>query len=135
MIIQERDIQKVANEVLNVLNDDVIEAVNNLHDALLAKDIEKIDELLKAAIEEIEVNFSTQEELMEENSYPMYQTHKRDHDNMRKKWENYAKRWEVLKGPTELRSFVEKEFRKWFIQHVSRWDSQLALGLGNNIEY
>ena len=53
-----------------------------------------------------------------------------DHDAIRKKLEKFKKRWDVLKGPTELLGFLEKDFKKWYTQHISKWDSQTALHIG-----
>ena len=130
MLIQEQDVQQVANAMMNMLHDDEREIINEFYDAVKAKDIEKIDELFKALLAEVETHFKTEEELMEQSDYPDMQMHKSDHDLMRKKLEKFHKRWEVLKGPKELQGFLEKDFKKWYMQHVSKWDSQTAPHIG-----
>lgn len=130
MIIQQQEVQQVANAMMNMFREDEIESINALHDALKAKDIEKIDELLKALIAELETNFQSEEEMMEQSGYPDMQMHKSDHDLIRKKLEKFHKRWEVLKGPKELLGFIEKDFKKWYVQHISKWDSQTAPHIG-----
>lgn len=130
MLIQKREIQQVSNELMNMLHEDELEVVNDLHDAVLAKDIEKIDELFKALLVETEVHFKTEEDLMEQSEFTGFQVHKSDHDTMRAKLKNYHDRWEILKGPKELRGFLETEYKKWVILHISKWDSDAALHLG-----
>ena len=130
MLIQEQDVQKVSNEVMNMLNEDEMEVINNFYDAVKAKDIEKIDELFKALLAEVETHFKSEEEMMEQSGYADMQMHKSDHDLMRKKLEKFYKRWEVLKGPKEIQGFLEKDFKKWYTQHVTKWDSQTAPHIG-----
>jgi hemerythrin len=130
MLIQEQDVQKVANDMMNVLHEDEIVLINSFYDAVIAKDIDKIDELFKELMAEIEAHFKTEEEMMQQSAYPDMQMHKRDHDLMREKLKKFHKRWEVLKGPKELQGFLLKDFKKWYTQHVSKWDAQTAPNIG-----
>ena len=126
MLIQEQDVQQVSNAVMNMLHEDEIELINNFYDAVKAKDIDKVDELFKALLVEVEAHFKTEEDMMEKSAYADMQMHKSDHDIMRKKLAKFHKRWEVLKGPKEIQGFLEKDFKKWYTGHVSKWDSQAA---------
>lgn len=130
MLLQERDVQQVANDMMNMLHEDEIELINNFYGAVKAKDIEKVDELFPVLIAEIEAHFQSEEGMMQQSAYPDMQMHKSDHDLMRKKLEKFHKRWEVLKGPKELQGFLDKDFKKWYTQHVSKWDAQTAPHLG-----
>ena len=130
MLIQANEIQKVTNEVMNMLHEDELEVINEFHDAVKAKDVEKVDELFPGFLAEIEVHFKSEEEMMAQTSYPDAQMHISDHDAIRKKLEKFKKRWDVLKGPTELLGFLENDFKKWYTQHISKWDSQTALHIG-----
>lgn len=130
MLIQEQDIQQVSNAMMNMLHEDEIELINNFYDAVKAKDIDKVDELFKALLVEVELHFKTEEDMMEQSAYADMQMHKSDHDLMRKKLAKFHKRWEVLKGPKELQSFLEKDFKKWYTGHVSKWDAQTAPHVG-----
>ncbi len=130
MLIQANEIQKVTNEVMNMLHEDELEVINEFHDAVKAKDVEKVDELFPGFLAEIEVHFKSEEDMMAQTSYPDAQMHISDHDAIRKKLEKFKKRWDVLKGPTELLGFLENDFKKWYTQHISKWDSQTALHIG-----
>jgi len=129
MLIQERELQKVGNEVMNMLHEEELEVLNNFHDAVIAKDIEKIDELFKMVLFDVEDHFTTEENMMEQSGYGDFQVHKNDHDVMRAKLKKFHERWEILKGPKELKTFLEKDFKKWFMLHVSKWDAQMAVSL------
>jgi len=130
MLIQEQDVQQVANSMMNMLHEDEIALINDFYDAIKAKDIEKIDELFKTLLVEVESHFKTEEDMMEQSAYADIQMHKSDHDLMRKKLAKFHKRWEVLKGPKEVQGFLEKDFKKWYTGHVSKWDAQAAPQIG-----
>lgn len=130
MLVQEQDVQQVANAMMNMLREDEIELINGFYDAVKAKDIDKIDELFKALIIELDTNFKTEEEMMDQSGYADMQMHKSDHDLIRKKLEKFHKRWEVLKGPKEVQGFLEKDLKKWYTQHISKWDAQTAPHIG-----
>ncbi len=130
MFILESDVKKTASEVMNAMIEEEVEAINAFYDALVEKDIEKIDELFNALIKEIEANFQSQEEMMEDAGYADAGLHQKDHDGIRAKLKKFHQRWEVLKGPKELRGFMDKEFKKWWIMHQSRWDLKTAVEIG-----
>lgn len=130
MLIQEQDIQQVANATMNMLHEDELEVINNFHDAVLAKDIDKIDELFKLFMAEVETHFKMEEDMMQQSTYADMQMHKSDHDLIRKKIAKFHKRWEVLKGPKELQGFLDNDFKKWYTQHITKWDAQTAPHLG-----
>lgn len=129
MLFTDRDTRKLPHDIMDMLREDTVEAANELYDALVSKDIEKADELLKAFLSSIEVHFSTEEQLMEEAHFPLMGVHKSDHNMMREKLKKFSERWEILKSVNELKSFFSKEFKKWYIGHVAKWDSQTALAL------
>jgi len=130
MYIEAHEVQEVANPMMNMLHEDELETINNFYEAVKSKDIDKIDELFSALLAEMEVHFKTEEDMMEQNAYADAGMHKSDHDLMRKKLAKFHKRWEVLKGPTEVLGFLDKDFKKWYTGHVSKWDAQAAPHLG-----
>ena len=118
-----------------MLNTDEMEGLNSLYEAVIAEDIDKIDTLFKEHVQSVEAHFKTEEDMMQESNYPALAAHKRDHDALLKKLQKFLKRWEILKGPTELRGFLEKDAKKWWVQHIGRFDSETALKLGHAQEY
>ena len=132
MLIQLSEIQQVANEVMNMLHEEELEIINDFYDAVKAKDIEKIDELFKVVLFDVEDHFSTEEKMMEQANYVNFQTHKSDHDTMREKLKKFHDRWEILKSPKEVQGFLEKDFKKWIKLHISKWDTETALHLGHS---
>jgi hemerythrin len=133
MLIAKNDVQQVSNAVMNMLHEEEIEIINSFHDAVLAKDIEKIDDLFEVVKFDIEDHFSTEEEMMEESGFYAAQIHKSEHDTMRKKVKEIEEAWKRNQNPKELQVFLEGEFKKWIVLHVARWDSETAMHLGDTM--
>ena len=54
MLIEAKEIQQVSNEVMNMLHDEELEVINDFYDAVVAKDIDKIHELFKVVLFDVE---------------------------------------------------------------------------------
>jgi len=133
MLIELKDIQKVSNAIMNLLHEEELKIINDFHDAALAKDLDKIDELFKVVQYDIEDHFSTEEEMMEESKFYAMQIHKSEHDTMRKKIEQLQEDWKNNRDPKEIVRFLEEEFKHWLVLHISRWDSETAMHLGDSM--
>ena len=132
MLMQLSDVQQVSNSIMNMLHEEEIEIINDFHDAVLAKDIDKIDELFKVVQFDVEDHFCTEEQMMEESKFFAMQIHKAEHDTMRGKLKKLQEHWDAHKDPAEVKEFLEGEFRHWIILHISRWDSETAMAIGDN---
>ena len=133
MLIAKNDVQQVSNAMMNMLHEEEIDIVNNFHDAVLAKNITKIDDLFKVLQYDIEDHFSTEEEMMEESGFYAAQIHKAEHDSMRKKVKDIQEHWDMNKDPEAVQEFLEGEFKKWIVLHVARWDAETAMHLGDTM--
>ncbi|HEY9128674.1 MAG TPA: hemerythrin family protein [Sulfurovum sp.] len=133
MLIELKDIQKVSNAIMNLLHEEELKIINDFHDAALAKDLDKIDELFKVVQYDIEDHFSTEEEMMEESKFYAMQIHKSEHDTMRKKIAQLHEDWKNNRNPKEIVRFLEEEFKHWLVLHISRWDSETAMHLGDSM--
>lgn len=133
MLIADKDIQQVSNDMMNILHEEEIRIINEFHDAVVAKDREKIDELFKVVQFDVEDHFSTEEAMMEESNFYAMQMHKSEHDTMRKKLAQLQASWESNREPEEIQRFLEDEFKHWLVLHVARWDSETAMHLGDSM--
>jgi len=133
MLIKKSDVQQVSNAMMNMLHAEEIDIINDFHDAVLAKDIEKIDELFEVLLYDIEDHFSTEEDMMEESQFYAFQIHKAEHDTMRKKVKDIHSDWGDKKDPETVQEFLEGEFKHWLVLHVARWDSETAMHLGDSM--
>ena len=133
MLIEKSDVQQVSNAMMNMLHEEEIDILNDFHDAVLAKDIEKIDELFEVLLYDIEDHFSTEEDMMEESKFYAAQIHKAEHDTMRGKVKELHENWGKDKDPEAIQVFLEGEFKKWLVLHVARWDAETAMHLGDSM--
>ena len=131
MLLRKEDVQQVSNDVMNMLHEEEIEIINNFHDAVLAKDIEKIDELFPVVEFDVEDHFSTEEEMMEQSQFYGMQMHKSEHDTLRGKLKKLKEHWIAHKDPKEVKKFLEDDFKHWMVLHVARWDSETAMHIGD----
>ncbi|EIF51021.1 bacteriohemerythrin [Sulfurovum sp. AR] len=133
MLIKDKEIQHVSNDMMNILHEEEIRIINEFHDAVVAKESEKIDELFKVVQFDVEDHFSTEEAMMEESKFYAMQMHKSEHDTMRQKLDKLQKNWESHRDPEEIQRFLEDEFKHWLVLHVARWDSETAMHLGDSM--
>ncbi len=133
MLMRLDEVQQVSNAMMNVLHEEEISVLNDFHDAVIAKDIAKIDELFKVVQFDVEDHFTTEEEMMEESQFYAAQIHKSEHDTMRRKLKDLHTNWEAAKDPKEIQTFLENEFKKWLVLHIARWDSETAMHLGDSM--
>jgi len=133
MLLARNAVQQVSNVMMNMLHEEEIDIINDFHDAVIAKDIEKIDELFKVVAYDVEDHFSTEEQMMEESQFYAYMIHKAEHDTMRGKLQDLQEDWEKNKNPLAVKIFLEDEFKRWIVLHIARWDSETAMHLGDSI--
>ncbi|WP_309496235.1 hemerythrin family protein [Sulfurovum sp.] len=131
MLMRKEDVQQVSNAMMNMLHEEEIEIINAFHDAVIAKDIEKIDELFKVVEFDVEDHFSSEEEMMEQSQFYAMQMHKSEHDTLREKLKKVKEHWVTYKDPKEVQRFLEDDFKHWMVLHVSRWDSETAMHIGD----
>ena len=133
MLFKKSEVQQVANAMMNMLHEEEIDIVNDFHDAVVAKDIAKIDELFEVLKYDIEDHFSTEEDMMEESQFYAAGIHKAEHDSMRKKVKAIEDGWNANKDPKAVQNFLEGDFKSWMVLHVARWDSETAMHLGDSM--
>jgi len=133
MLFDKTEVQLVSNAMMNMLHEEEMDVVNDFHDAVLAKDIDKITELFEVLLFDVEDHFSTEEDMMEESGFYAAQIHKAEHDSMRKKVKDIEEDWDNNKNPEAVQTFLEGEFKKWIVLHVARWDAETAMHLGDTM--
>ncbi len=132
MLMKKTDVQQVSNAMMNMLHEEEIDIINDFHDAALAKDIEKIDELFAVVEFDVEDHFTEEEDMMEESKFYAMQMHKSEHDTMRGKLKKLRENWDKNKNPEAVIRFLEDDFKHWIVLHISRWDSETAMHLGDS---
>ncbi len=133
MLIKKDQLPQVANMMMNILHEEEIDVINKLYDAVLEKDEKKIDEMFELFLADLEDHLSTEEKMMKETRYWATAMHKAEHDTMREKVRNLYESWKKNRNPDEIKEFLEKEFVPWLNLHISRWDAETAMHIGDSI--
>ncbi|RUM50968.1 MAG: bacteriohemerythrin [Hydrogenothermus sp.] len=133
MLIKKEDIPKVSNMDMNIIHEVEVELVNKLYDALKENKLEDVEKLFEEFLKEVEDHFSEEEEMMVESGYWARAMHKAEHDTMREKLNNLYENWKNNKNPQEVINFLETEYAPWLNLHISRWDSETAMHIGDSI--
>ncbi len=131
MLIDPKEIQKVANMFFNAAHEDIAESVNKLYDALLRGDTESVSELMEEMIFDIVDHFEMEEEMMKDAEFFGYPMHKAEHDQMRKELSALREEWERTRDPEKVRLFLEEKLVPWLKLHVAQWDSITATHIGD----
>ncbi len=131
MLISESEIQQVVSEEINMLHEEELEVLNTFYDAVSAEkpDIDRIDELFKNFLFDVEDHFAAEETIMQDKEYERLKIHKEDHDAMRLKLAKYFERWLAIRSISEVQGFLEGEYKRWFISHTATRDAETALHL------
>jgi hemerythrin len=125
------ELPQVANALMNAIHEEEMDIINELYDACLREDGEKVEPLLEFLLAHAEDHFLTEEELMREAEFFAYLMHKAEHDSMRKELKLLWEKWKREKSPIDISSFIENRLVPWLLLHIARWDSTTALHLGD----
>ena len=93
MMMNEKELLAVANEMMNAIHKDEVEIINGLYQALLNGDKEAVDRLVLLLLEDVEEHLCTEEEMMKEAEFFAYPMHETEHDSMRKDLKDVADAW------------------------------------------
>jgi len=131
MLIDPKDIQKVANMFFNAAHEDIAESVNRLYEALSAGNDDTVSRLIKEMIFDIVDHFEIEEEMMKDAEFFGYPMHKAEHDQMRKELSILEKEWLQERNREKVRLFLEEKLVPWLKLHVAQWDSITATHIGD----
>ncbi len=131
MLINPKEIQKVANMFFNAAHEDIAESANRLYEALRKGEVESVGKLMDEMIFDIVDHFEMEEEMMKDAEFFGYPMHKAEHDQMRKELEELRKEWEMSKDVQKVKHFLEEKLVPWLKLHVAQWDSITAAHIGD----
>jgi hemerythrin len=131
MLIDPKEIQKVANMFFNAAHEDIAESVNKLYDALPTEDESLIGKLMDEMIFDIVDHFEMEEEMMKDAEFFGYPMHKAEHDQMRKELETLREDWKREHSREKVKFFLEEKLVPWLKLHVAQWDSITATHIGD----
>lgn len=132
MLINKKEIPQVSNVEMNMIHADEVDIANKFYDILKEGNIEEADRLFKEFLKNVEEHFSEEEQMMIESRYWARAMHKSEHDTMREKLYNLYENWKENKSIQEVIEFLEREYAPWLNLHISRWDAETAMHIGDS---
>lgn len=116
--------ESVANKLIDDQHKSMIMIINQIHRAVDAVDKKKIVKLCSELELNVKMHFETEEELMKENNFQGYISHKLEHDRY------YSKVLKLSYEAAEDHSVVNMtfldSFKTWFYNHLDLNDRKLG---------
>jgi len=136
MFVDLKNLPKVSYEGMNGVHEREVKLLNELYDAILEGNVERVDFLLEEFLKDVEGHFSYEEDLMRRTGFFAFNCHFEEHQRVRKELERVKKEWKVSKDLKLLAEYLEKTFKPWISQHIltmdtvtAEWVSSLLNGL------
>ncbi len=101
----------------------IVDYINQLHDANETGDREQVGEVIDALIDYTMSHFSFEEELMEEAGYPFSRPHKRVHEVFAKRVGEYQLRFQAGE---DVSADLHAMLRRWLVGHIKNDDAAYA---------
>lgn len=128
MIIWKDEIHSVHNETIDTQHKRLVEMINELDQAVTSgKEYQIVNKVLEQALEYTVYHFQTEEDLMEQASFPEREQHTAEHEAFKRKVKQLQKRETNLDilVPIELLMYL----RNWLTKHIQSSDKDLGLFL------
>jgi len=99
--------------------------LNDLHEAMKSgKGKEAVGGVLSGLVDYTKVHFATEERLLKSNGYPLFDGHKRIHEDMVKEVENLEKKYKT--GQNVLSIDVMQFLKNWLSEHIMGTDKNYS---------
>ncbi|MBK3331669.1 hemerythrin family protein [Persephonella atlantica] len=131
MLLDISEIPKVALERMNKVHEEEIKILNQLYEAIEEfqkgkGSLEEIDKKFEEFFQDVLKHFSSEQEMMEQYNFFAYPMHRGEHDMVLGQLHSLKKRWEKEKNPEMIKSYIEKEFLPWLMNHIQTMDTVTA---------
>ena len=108
----------------------LVELIETMHSVIRdGASLTKVSEVLTKLSDYTEFHFNNEEKLMEEYNFPEMETHKQEHERLKKEVEQFSTKLSE-KYPDGLQDFY-LFLREWLIQHILTIDKTLGKYLLN----
>jgi len=101
----------------------IVKFINQLHDAALTDDREKVTDVLNGLISYTVSHFAFEEELLEQHNYRLIDAHKRVHEAFIKRINKYVAEHEQGKNVARA---LSGELQIWLTNHIKNEDADYA---------
>ena len=130
VLIKLEDDLKLDIPEIDSQHETMISLVNQIHETMLqGADKAALDGLLSRLLENTQLHFAYEEELMSRYNYPGYEEHKSEHNNLIQQLVKLTTRYN--KGELLLSFAVVLELKGWAVVHIEKLDKLLGTFLHN----
>ncbi len=139
MLLDISEIPRVALERMNRVHEEEIKILNQLYEAIEefqegTGSLEEIDRKFEEFFQDVLKHFSSEQEMMEQYNFFAYPMHRGEHDMVLGQLHSLKKKWEKEKNPELIKSYIEKEFLPWLMNHIQTMDTVTAHFLSHFIK-
>jgi len=132
-LIKLEDSMKLDIQEIDSQHEALIRLINQLHETMLqGTGRAALDKILLQLLEHTRSHFADEEQLMLQNSYPGYETHKAEHMRLMQHLSDLAERY--LNGDILLSFAIVMELKDWAVIHIQKSDKPLGVFLHNRNE-
>ena len=110
--------------VIDQQHKNMAEILNALYQTLGSGNEMKAKLLMKDLVEDVKIHFETEEDLMKNNKYLNFFSHKLEHDRFVKKAEELNE--QVQSGKLQVNLEMMKSFKNWFYNHIDINDKKMG---------
>ena len=125
--MRESDLPNTDMESMNRDHRDQVEMVNGVLEALQAFDgseakTQAVDEALEDFAEHTQEHFRQEDDQMHRYEFPAFEEHKAEHDRTLARVREIQDAWRASREVAPLKIYMEEEFPRWLVMHVSSMD-------------
>ncbi|GJQ64701.1 MAG: hemerythrin [Melioribacteraceae bacterium] len=110
--------------VIDQQHKNMADILNALYQTLGSGNEMKAKLLMKDLVEDVKIHFETEEDLMKNNKYLNFFSHKLEHDRFVKKAEELNE--QVQSGKLQVNLEMMKSFKNWFYNHIDINDKKMG---------
>jgi len=125
VLIKQEDYLKLDLPEIDSQHETMINLVNQIHETMLqGADRAALDGLLSQLLEQTQVHFAYEEELMSRYNYPGFEEHKSEHNSLVQHLVDLTARYK--RGELLLSFAVALELKNWAVVHIEQLDKPLG---------
>ena len=118
-------IQAIDNQHVKLVN-----LINQLHSAMKeAKGKEVVGKIIEELVAYTKFHFTAEEKIMQDNNYPGFPAHKKEHENLTKKVIEFQDNYNNGRAPLSME--IMQFLKDWLVNHIMKVDKEYSPYLNN----
>ncbi len=121
-VLENEDIPKVAMDAMNDVHREELAIVNQVYDAIVASESEKISQLCQQWLDHTKAHFEKENSMMEIYDFPAYHCHHSEHVQALQGLQDVIQEWNNKHDLDLLSIYVKDTWPQWYVTHISSMD-------------